>query len=139
MRGPGACPRGGATILPHGTPTNRRATRTSTRPPPCPTSAPCPYRTPFGRQHSSGVQINLSKCIIASLPPCISHYVRTTIRKTVREIEVHRAFGDNGATRRPDRHRDFVGCPGICLGNRYHNAIDIQGDTRLRANGHHLL
>ncbi len=45
MRGPGACPRWGATILPHGTPTNRRATRTSTRPPPCPTSAPCPYRT----------------------------------------------------------------------------------------------
>src|SRR5260221_11486368 len=27
MRGPGACPRGDATILPHGTPTNRRATR----------------------------------------------------------------------------------------------------------------
>src|SRR6266851_5627362 len=25
------------------------------------------HRTPFGRQHSSGVQINLSKCIIA---PC---------------------------------------------------------------------
>src|SRR5947209_6633240 len=26
-------------------PRNRVATRTSTRPPPCPTSAPCPYRT----------------------------------------------------------------------------------------------
>src|SRR5260221_8148094 len=34
-------------------PLDRVATRTSTRPPPCPTSAPCPYRTPFGRQHSS--------------------------------------------------------------------------------------
>jgi hypothetical protein len=48
MRGPGACPRWGVTILPHGTPTKRRATRTSTRPPPCPTSAPCPYRTQAG-------------------------------------------------------------------------------------------
>src|SRR5713101_8331334 len=44
MRGPGACPGWGATFVLHGTPTNRRATRTSTRPPPCPTSAPCPYR-----------------------------------------------------------------------------------------------
>src|SRR5216683_4407202 len=32
MRGPCACPGWGATILPHGTPTNRRARRTSTRP-----------------------------------------------------------------------------------------------------------
>src|SRR5216684_833355 len=45
MRGPCACPRPSVTILPHGTPTNRIATRTSTRLPPCPTSAPCPYRT----------------------------------------------------------------------------------------------
>src|SRR5216684_3591056 len=45
MRGPCACPRPSVTILPHGTPTNRIATRTSTRPPPCPSSAPCPYRT----------------------------------------------------------------------------------------------
>src|SRR6266436_2281039 len=45
MRGPGACPGWGTTILPHATPTHRRATRTSTRPLPCPTSAPCPYRT----------------------------------------------------------------------------------------------
>src|SRR5258706_3655781 len=35
-------------------PLDRVASRTSTRPPPCPTSAPCPYRTPCGRQHSSG-------------------------------------------------------------------------------------
>jgi hypothetical protein len=45
MRGPCACPRGDTTMLPDGTPTNRAATRTSTRPPPIPTSAPCPYRT----------------------------------------------------------------------------------------------
>ncbi len=44
MRGPCACPRGRATIMPHGTQTNHTATRTSTRPPPFPTSAPCPYR-----------------------------------------------------------------------------------------------
>src|SRR5229473_913174 len=31
-------------------PLDRVATRTSTRPPPCPTSAPCPYRT--GNAHS---------------------------------------------------------------------------------------
>ena len=30
------------------------ATRTSTRPPPYPTSTPCPYITPFGRQNSLG-------------------------------------------------------------------------------------
>src|SRR5260370_41221064 len=52
MRGPGACPRWGTTILPHGIPRARVATRTSTRPPPSPTSAPGPYRTPFGRQNS---------------------------------------------------------------------------------------
>src|SRR6266478_8224687 len=92
MRGPGACPGWGATCgpgscrekgrggvdegawclswlgcdlcAPRSPQRDRVATRTSTRPPPCPTSAPCPYRTPCGRQHSSGVQINLSKCII---------------------------------------------------------------------------
>ena len=31
--------------MPHGTQAKRVATRTSTRPPPFPTSAPCPYRT----------------------------------------------------------------------------------------------
>jgi len=59
MRGPCACPPPRATILPHGTPTHRRATRTSTRPPPCHPSAPCPYRTgrripEFGRSKPSG-------------------------------------------------------------------------------------
>src|SRR5229473_5818444 len=39
-------------------PLDRVATRTSTRPPPCPTSAPCPYITPCGRQHSLGVLHN---------------------------------------------------------------------------------
>src|SRR5216683_7384814 len=35
---------------PRSPPLDRVATRTSTRPPPCPTSAPCPYRT--GNAHS---------------------------------------------------------------------------------------
>src|SRR5229473_456207 len=39
-------------------PRDRVATRTSTRPPPCPTSAPCPYRIPFGRQHSLGADLS---------------------------------------------------------------------------------
>src|ERR1700736_3712545 len=43
--GPCACPRWGATILPHGTPTNRTPTRTGTRPPHPPNPAHCPYRT----------------------------------------------------------------------------------------------
>jgi len=45
MRGPCACPGGDATGWPHATQTTRQATRTSTRPPPCSTSTPCPYRT----------------------------------------------------------------------------------------------
>ncbi len=45
MRGPGACPGGDATGWPHATQTHRHATRTSTRPPSCSTSTPCPYRT----------------------------------------------------------------------------------------------
>jgi len=45
MRGPCACPRGDATGWPHATQTTRQASRTSTRPPPCSTSTPCPYRT----------------------------------------------------------------------------------------------
>src|SRR6266849_9661752 len=66
MRGPCACPRWGAAWLLHTVPHGSRCHEDSTRPPPCPTSAPCPYRTPFGRQHSSGIQINLSKCIIGT-------------------------------------------------------------------------
>src|SRR6266436_1207174 len=52
MRGPCACPRWGTICLLHAVPTGV-ASRTSTRPPPCPTSAPCPYRTSFGRQNST--------------------------------------------------------------------------------------
>src|SRR5579859_7206345 len=44
MRGPCACPRRNAIRLFHETQTNRVARRTGTRPPPFPTSAPCPYR-----------------------------------------------------------------------------------------------
>src|SRR5713101_6926299 len=66
MRGPGACPGWGATLLLH------EATRTSTRPPPCPTSAPCPYRTPFGCQHSLGASAKRSGARInTSCPPPI--------------------------------------------------------------------
>src|SRR5947209_8299690 len=32
-------------VAPRASPLDRLATRTSTRPPPCPTSAPCPYST----------------------------------------------------------------------------------------------
>jgi len=45
MWGPGACPGGDATIVPHLPLMNRMATRTSTRPPPIPSSTPCPYRS----------------------------------------------------------------------------------------------
>src|SRR6266851_2606956 len=49
---------------------NRVATRTSTRPPPCPSSAPCPYRTPCGRQHSSRCLFNLSSTFL-QIEPCL--------------------------------------------------------------------
>ena len=52
MRGPGACPRRNATIMVHATQANRAAGRTSTRPPPLPASALCPYRTRTPRLHS---------------------------------------------------------------------------------------
>src|SRR5216683_2759823 len=61
MRGPCACPGGDETGWPHATQTNRHATRTSTRPPPCPTSAPCPYRTEADIPNHS--PIRLSKII----------------------------------------------------------------------------
>src|SRR5713101_8556205 len=52
----------------------RVATRTSTRPPPCPTAAPCPYRTPFGRQHSSLLHAVLMERVATRTstrpPPC---------------------------------------------------------------------
>jgi len=59
MRGPCACPGGDATGWSHRTQTTRQATRTSTRPPPCPTAplVPTGCRTPLprcGRQQSSG-------------------------------------------------------------------------------------
>src|SRR5713101_8228172 len=50
MRRPCACPGWGATCLLHAVPDGSRCHQTSTRPPPCPTSAPCPYRT--GNAHS---------------------------------------------------------------------------------------
>src|SRR5216683_4810251 len=56
MRGPCACPGGDETGWPHATQTNRHATRTSTRPPPCPTSAPCPYRTEADICHHSPIR-----------------------------------------------------------------------------------
>src|SRR5581483_202224 len=54
-------------------PTNRTATRTSTRPPPLSTSAPCPYRTrdasvpviaAFGQQTSSGYHLPVDRRFI---------------------------------------------------------------------------
>ena len=51
MWGSCACPRGSKPRPPHGTQANRTADRTSTRPPPFPTSTPCPYRT-GGAHHS---------------------------------------------------------------------------------------
>jgi len=47
MRGPCACPPGDATLVPHLL-MNRLASRTGTRPPPIPSSTPCPYRTSTG-------------------------------------------------------------------------------------------
>jgi hypothetical protein len=61
MRGPCACPGGDATGWPHRTQTNPAATRTSTRPPPCSTSTPCPYRTQADIPNHS--PIRLSKII----------------------------------------------------------------------------
>ncbi len=69
MRGPCACPGGSATNMPHGTQANRVATRTSTRPPPFPASAPCPYRmaaaflviTLFGCQKLLGTRFIASR------------------------------------------------------------------------------
>jgi hypothetical protein len=43
-------------------PLDRVASRTSTRLPPFPTSALCPYRTPFGRQHSTGERRGQDAC-----------------------------------------------------------------------------
>src|SRR5229473_2328188 len=51
-------------------PLDRVATRTSTRPPPCPSSAPCPYRTSCGRQHSSRCLFNLSSTFL-QIEPCL--------------------------------------------------------------------
>ena len=45
MRGPCACPRQDATLVPHIPLMNPMASRTSTRPPPIPASTPCPYLT----------------------------------------------------------------------------------------------
>jgi hypothetical protein len=45
MWGPGACPPGDANIVAHRPLMERMATRTGTRPPPIPSSTPCPYRT----------------------------------------------------------------------------------------------
>src|SRR5260370_36049493 len=45
MRGPCACPRWGATFVLHEVPNGSRCHQDKHRPPPCPTSAPCPYRT----------------------------------------------------------------------------------------------
>ncbi len=57
--GPGACPAGMTSGLGCVRPTGLIPTRTSTRPPHPPHSAPCPYRMQdalprFGRHHSSG-------------------------------------------------------------------------------------
>ncbi len=61
MRGPCACPRGNALRLGSVRHDGRTATRTSTRPPPVPTSAPCPYRPEGGV--SSDFPLRLSKII----------------------------------------------------------------------------
>jgi hypothetical protein len=55
MRGPCACPRWGCDL---GAP--RSCHHDKHQAPPYPTSAPCPYITPFSRQHSSGT-IHLAK------------------------------------------------------------------------------
>src|SRR5947209_4813035 len=72
VRGPCACPGWSATHLPDETQTSRVVTRTSTRPPPVPTSAPCPYRT-LGCKQPSHYRIWLYIFIIGQTgtPPCI--------------------------------------------------------------------
>ena len=66
MRGPGACPRGDATGWPHATQTTRHATRTSTRPPPCSTSTPCPYRTEADIPNHSPIRLaKIIRCAVS--------------------------------------------------------------------------
>ena len=63
MRGPCACPGWSATRFLDGPQASRVLTRTSTRPPPVSTSAPCPYRT-LSRKRFSHYQIWLEIFII---------------------------------------------------------------------------
>jgi len=66
-RGPGACPRRDAILMPHEIRTHRLATRTGTRPPHPLNPSPCPYRTEaaffvitqFGCQHSLGAGVGM--------------------------------------------------------------------------------
>ena len=80
MRGPCACPRWGATCLLHEIPKwialppgQAQGPLPAPHPPLVPTGR-VTHRTPFGRQHSSGVQINLSKCIIGLGSASTSHW-----------------------------------------------------------------
>ena len=100
MRGPCACPGGSATMMPHGTQANRVATRTSTRPPPIPTSAPCPYRTgprallhSVGKVHQDGAS---TYCCIR-----LSNIIRTGPRALL--YSVVKIQQDGGALMEPGR------------------------------------
>src|SRR5216683_1954597 len=59
-------------------PLDRVATRTRIRPPPCPSSAPCPYITSFGRQHSSGCLFKLSRTFL-QIEPCLKQITRIPV------------------------------------------------------------
>ena len=67
MRGPCACPHWGATGLLHEVPTGSRCHQDKHKAPTLPLIRPLSLQDPFGRQQSSGVQMNLSKCIIGGV------------------------------------------------------------------------
>src|SRR5581483_5309572 len=70
-RGPCACPRWSTILVPYETQANRHRTRTSTRPPPIPSSAPCPYRTgwcivpDFGCNIHQLLEVCFSQCNVS--------------------------------------------------------------------------
>src|ERR1700730_8602420 len=83
MRGPCACLHWAMIMLPDGTQANRIATRTSTRPPPVPASAPCPYRT----------RADVSR----NYPIRLSNIIRTGLRLLPSLVgKIHQDGGDIG-------------------------------------------
>src|SRR6266496_5027469 len=69
---------------------------------------------------------------------CKSHHVCTSSRN-IMIIEVHGALCNNGTAGGPDGKRHLVTSAYICLGNWHRDAVDIQRDSRLRANGNDSL